>query len=175
MYVLKVHGGDLGSIYRVLPFGTIAGFHHHSILEVALPQSLKGYIDYRIGFYSTIVPQDADSSQLTGDIKRVATIHEEFVSQNGLHMICFYDKGFPEGAIVLTGGGEVGRFRASPLSRATVLSGMVPGIKAGRLTFKETLAAVETIDPAFAGWLKTELSKSDRDRYDRALNLGLVR
>lgn len=182
MYAINVFGKkavngleDLDEIYRVLPFGTIAGFHHHSVLEVALPQSLRGYIDYRIGFYTTIVPEKAGDSPLSRSVKNATAEHERYVALNGLHMICFYDKGFPEGGIVLVGPSEVDRFYKSCLSSACALSSKMPMIPIGRLSFRDTLAAIGSMDHSFAGWLKTELSAFDKKKYERALDTGLVR
>ena len=41
----------------LLPFGTIVSGGHHSLIEVALPLSVNGVIDYRVGCYSTLIPE----------------------------------------------------------------------------------------------------------------------
>lgn len=165
---------DLGEIYRVLPFGTIAGFHHHSILEVALPQSLRGYIDYRIACYSTLVSRSSDDSALSRSIRNALANHEVFVEQNKLHMICFYDEGFPEGAIVLNRN-DLNKYRFSPLSQATTLSEKMPTIRNGKLSFKDTLNEIGKIDPEFRYWLMADLPRKDFETYRRVRDTGRVR
>lgn len=182
MYIINVFGNksvngysNLGEVYRVLPFGTIAGFHHHSILEVALPQSLRGYIDYRIGFYNSLMPPKAEETGLTKLVKDTLNKHELFVHQNHLDIICFYENGFPEGAIVLISPDEIERFQKSPLSQAVKLSEKMPVIRNGKLSFIETMDTIHQIDKVFAGWLERELRTNDKAKYERVATTGRVR
>jgi len=46
----------------LLPFGTIVSGGHHSLIEVALPLSVNGIIDYRVGCYSTLIPEGYSSN-----------------------------------------------------------------------------------------------------------------
>lgn len=171
MYFLNTFGKkgvngfrDLGEIYRVLPFGTIAGFHHHSVLEVALPQALRGYIDYTIGRYTTLVPTTADtSSSLVRGLQNTAWIYEQALTQHGLHMICFYDQGFPEGAIVFNKPGELQRFFNSHLANARQLSAVAPSLPTGLMSFDQTMGAIESIDPGFHFWLANRLQMDCSD------------
>jgi hypothetical protein len=46
-------------VYNLLPLGTIVGGGHHSLLEVALPLTVNGWINYSVGCYSTLFPDRA--------------------------------------------------------------------------------------------------------------------
>jgi hypothetical protein len=49
----------LDPVFFMLPLATIVAGAHHSLLEVALPLSLNGKIDYVIGKYSSLLPKGA--------------------------------------------------------------------------------------------------------------------
>lgn len=46
-------------VFYLLPLGTIVALGHHSLLEVALSLAINRIVDYRIGFYSTLLPDGA--------------------------------------------------------------------------------------------------------------------
>ena len=46
-------------VFYLLPLGTIVALGHHSLLEVALSLAINRIVDYRIGFYSTLLPEGA--------------------------------------------------------------------------------------------------------------------
>lgn len=46
----------------LLPFGTIVSGGHHSLIEVALPLTINGCIDYSVGCYSTLIPEITNTS-----------------------------------------------------------------------------------------------------------------
>jgi hypothetical protein len=170
------HYRDLGDIYRVLPFGTIAGFHHHSVLEVALPQSLKGYIDYKVGQLTTLLPETADhSSPLTRSVWNTAWKYEKELYDKGLHMICFYHERFPEGAIVFNGRSEWEMFFNSPVSSARHLSDVAPRLPLGHMNLEETMNAIRSIDHAFWIWLIGKLRADCPVELDNAWTTGKVR
>ena len=180
MYFLNTFGSrnvngfrDLGEIYRMLPFGTIAGFHHHSVLEVALPQSLKGYIDYTIGRYTTLMPTKAETStSLFRELQHIASMYEQALTQNGLHMICFYDQGFPEGAIVFDTPYELDWFFGSHLANARALSAVAPSLPIGLLTFHQAMDAIEMIDPGFRVWLAHRLQARCPDQLVEVMKIS---
>ena len=55
----------------MLPLGTIVYNAHHTLLEVALPLTLNGAIDYHVGFYSTLLPPGSEQHSSAKTIKKI--------------------------------------------------------------------------------------------------------
>jgi hypothetical protein len=81
----------------LLPYGTIVSGGHHSLLEVALPLSTNGIIDYRIGCYSTLIPEgfNTTTAQI---IRKFLTAYENRL-ENRL-MLVYYRNGRVDGCFV---------------------------------------------------------------------------
>ena len=80
----------LGPIYYLLPLATIVYNNHHALLEVALALTLNGVIDYNIGFYTTLLPKDANPipPELTGIDGILTQAENRFKNQR---LVTFYN------------------------------------------------------------------------------------
>lgn len=59
VFALDTWGGQhLSTIYYAFPLGAVVAGAHHSVLEVALALSLNKTVNYKIGFYRTLLPRD---------------------------------------------------------------------------------------------------------------------
>lgn len=91
-------------ILYLLPVGAIAGGGHHSLLEVALPLTMNGLMDYSIGLYSTLIssspppPRPGLRQKGAADLKRVCELWEAR-PENHL-MLCHFAHGQLAGALV---------------------------------------------------------------------------
>jgi hypothetical protein len=63
-------------LFQMLPLATIVAGAHHSTIEVALPLTQNGIIDYDIGFYTTLFPTKAKHSA-AGAVKKVLEMAEK--------------------------------------------------------------------------------------------------
>ena len=61
----------LSPIMYMLPLATIVYNAHHTLLEVALPLTLNGAIDYHVGFYSTLLPPGSEQHSSAKTIKKI--------------------------------------------------------------------------------------------------------
>ena len=81
-------GLNLG--YYIFPLATIIHNNHHTTLEVAMSLSLDEKIDYRIGFYETLLPKGG----LPNELSRIENIYREAANKarhKRLHILCYYD------------------------------------------------------------------------------------
>jgi hypothetical protein len=94
---------EMDPAFDLVPLGTIVGGTHHSTLEVALPLSQSGIVDYHIGFYTTLMPKS--DTKFAGVFKPIFEQYENAkgmkISVQGLdgvpeatnrHMIVSYEK-----------------------------------------------------------------------------------
>lgn len=123
------HVADLSTTYYLLPVGSIAGFHHHSILEVALALSLISNtgIAYRVGFYRSLLPNDAwgPSAELRSTLNTKLINAEAEMRIKALHFLCYYENHEPAGGILLEWK-DLDAFKRSRLSLATYLEAKAP-------------------------------------------------
>lgn len=57
MFFMDTFGiGNWDPLYYLLACADLVARGHHTIVETALPLALNGYIDYRIGFYTSLMP-----------------------------------------------------------------------------------------------------------------------
>ena len=77
----------LDPVFYVLPLATIVAGAHHSLVEVALPLSLNGIIDYSIGAYGTLLPKGAKVG--AGAIQKV--LQEAEKDPRNRRMLLFYN------------------------------------------------------------------------------------
>jgi len=91
-------------ILYLLPVGSIAGGGHHSLIEVAIPLTINGFIDYSVGLYSTLIPggtapmRSARRSMGAEALRKVCGVWEAR-PENHL-LLCFYEQGQLAGALV---------------------------------------------------------------------------
>jgi hypothetical protein len=119
-FALEVWGGGIVSAgYYLVPFGTIAHNMHHSLLEVALALSINHIIDYRIGFFETMLP----TKNLPAELNQIAAIlagTQQRMRNWGLHFICYYQNNQVAGCYQFSGA-DVDRLYNSEVSRATTM------------------------------------------------------
>jgi len=142
---------DLSRTYYMLPVGSIAGFHHHSILEVALALSLIKHstVDYRVGFYGTLLPQDKCQLELRTALQQLLMRAEATMKTEGLHFFCFYKEKELAGGIALDPS-DVATFKQSKLSKATFLVSQMPGFPvSGKATYEQVMAFLALRDWKF--------------------------
>jgi hypothetical protein len=84
----------LGEEYTMLPLGAIVHNCHHTILEVALPLSIDKRIDYKIGFYETLIPKKGLPRDLTGIKSAIRLANDRM---KGKHMLRYYKNMRPVG------------------------------------------------------------------------------
>ena len=65
---LKMRGLD--PLLYLLPAAAIVGEGHHTMIEVALPLSMNGKMDYTVGKYTTLLPKASGSSGSTWGMDR---------------------------------------------------------------------------------------------------------
>lgn len=85
--------------YFLLPLGTIAHNMHHALMEVAFALSLNDVVDYRVGFYGSLMPKGGLPAEL-GRIESLLTAAENAMAARRLHLMCYYKDGseIPTGA-----------------------------------------------------------------------------
>lgn len=91
VFAVEVLGRDIVSAaYYMLPLATIVYNNHHALLEVALALSLNGVIDYRIGFYTSLLPKNVKTipPELTGIDGILQTAENRFKNQR---LVTFYN------------------------------------------------------------------------------------
>ncbi|MBL8632651.1 MAG: hypothetical protein JNM40_05455 [Myxococcales bacterium] len=76
-------------IFYVLPLATIVAGAHHSLIEVALPLSQNGFIDYHIGFYSSLYPSSTKHSAAAAIKKALEMAEKEALNH---YLLVFYSK-----------------------------------------------------------------------------------
>ncbi|HVY62937.1 MAG TPA: hypothetical protein VHF22_14865 [Planctomycetota bacterium] len=73
-------------IFWMLPLATIVAANHHSTVEVAIPLTQMGKLDYACGFYTTLMPKGA--KLCAGPVQAVLQKHEK--DPRNRHMLVFY-------------------------------------------------------------------------------------
>jgi hypothetical protein len=116
-FVLEAWGaGLLHSAYYLVPAASIVYNCHHTLVEVALALSLNKVIDYRIGYYTTLLPQGGTPPELNaiGDYLRFAEN-----DQRNRHFLIWYENHSPAGCIHFDRPWEKDLLKMQDLSRAT--------------------------------------------------------
>lgn len=102
IYFLRRYGQVVRDpVNFLLPVGTIVAGGHHSLIEVALPLTINGLVDYRLGCYSTLFPDRAPrgtNDEAANIIRRVLHAWENR-SENRL-MLVYYRGGSVDGCLV---------------------------------------------------------------------------
>lgn len=68
---------NFDKIFYMLPLATIVAGAHHSLLEVALPLSQNGLMDYNIGQYSSLFIPSTGNNSAAGELKSVLSSYEK--------------------------------------------------------------------------------------------------
>jgi len=131
IFALETWGGPhLSSIYYVFPIGAVVAGAHHSVLEVALALTLARdtTIDYKIGFYRTLLP--TDSARIGGGcFREVANIlyhAEQMMYILQLHCLRFWHNQEPLG--ILFDRTETRDLKRSPLFNSSRVIEQVRGM-----------------------------------------------
>lgn len=75
-------------IIQLFPMATMGSQGHHTVMECALTLTQNGIIDYRVGFYSTLMPPGAQHQTL----KNLFSKYES--DPRNVHMLCWWDEHF---------------------------------------------------------------------------------
>jgi len=107
--------------YMLLPLGAIVHNMHHTLLEVALPLSMNGVIDYRIGFFDTLIPRQG----LPVELNRIQGLVEAANSKmRDKHLLRYYSNGRPVGCFRFNQT-EISRLKKAKISHAETLLKLV--------------------------------------------------
>ncbi len=87
-------------VFYLLPLATIVGPAHHSLLEVALSLSINRIVDYRIGFYTTLLPAGAARG---AERIRAALVLAEASPMNRRMLVHFSAPNLPSGCFLYEG------------------------------------------------------------------------
>lgn len=102
----------LDPIFYLLPLATIVAGAHHSLLEVALPLSQAGIVDYRIGFYETLLPARPGYPAHGGVESLRAALHAAEHHADNQHFLLCYQGVNAVGGCLLPEPAEMPRYRA---------------------------------------------------------------
>jgi hypothetical protein len=80
--------GEVDKMFYMLPLATIVAGAHHSTLEVALPLSQNGLLDYSIGKYSSLMIPSSTGNAGAGELKKALDAAEKH-KQNHLMMVAY--------------------------------------------------------------------------------------
>ena len=81
---------EFDAIFYTLPLATIVAGGHHSMIEVATPLSQSGHLDYRIGFYDTLMPKKRTKHPGAVAIDKVLQKAMKSTKPQNRHMLVFY-------------------------------------------------------------------------------------
>lgn len=76
-------------IFQVLPLATIVAGAHHSMIEVAIPLSQNKFVDYTIGFYTTLFPSKTKHGAAGALQKALKLAENEKLNH---HLLVWYTK-----------------------------------------------------------------------------------
>lgn len=124
--------------YAMLPLGVIVHNMHHTILEVALPLSINDRIDYRVGFFDTLVPRLGLPAELSAIHGWIAQADQQMA---GKHLLRYYENGRPVGCFRFTDE-EIPRLRRADISHARTLLQLA---SSGRIGVFPSRAQVERL------------------------------
>jgi len=103
--------------YAVLPLGAIVHNTHHTVLEVALPLTINDRIDYRVGFFETLIPRQGLPPELEPIRNVIANADQRM---QGKHLLRYYRNGRPVGCFRFTDD-EIAQLKRADISHARSL------------------------------------------------------
>ena len=145
IYALHWAGGvagvsqDVLSAIQLLPLVTMVPQGHHTIVECAYPLSRHGYIDYHIGYYTTLAPKDAADTVGSRFNSVLAPFDEPAKNKH----ILVWGRGAGEQGVQMEGK-EIEAFK----KMARVLSAYGFCVAGGLHDFGEALNVVKTFSPS---------------------------
>ncbi|QTA81214.1 Uncharacterized protein dnl_35450 [Desulfonema limicola] len=81
---------DLVELLNIIPLASMPTGYHHTILEIALTLSMNNIIDYRIGYYTTLLPQNLLPRRNNPSIKAIWEILARYEnSPQNTHMLVY--------------------------------------------------------------------------------------
>lgn len=80
-------------LIQLLPLATMASQGHHTILECGLTLTLNRIIEYRIGFYTTLIPAGIPP----GALRSIFSLAEQ--DARNKHILCFWENGCLQGIL----------------------------------------------------------------------------
>ncbi len=93
-------------ILYLLAVGHLVGNGHHSLLEVAIPLTLNGFMEYSVGLYSTLIRPIFRRVQIRPALRQKGAdalqgVFERWENHPNNHlMMCYYERGELAGALV---------------------------------------------------------------------------
>ncbi len=109
---------ELLPVIQLLPMATMASQGHHTILECGLTLTLNKVIDYRIGFYTTLMPTGSTNGTLQGIFNAAEK------DARNKHILCFWDNNELQGIHYDTSE-ELNLLKAASLTNETFRSQFV--------------------------------------------------
>lgn len=95
-------------LLQLLPLVTMVYAQHHTLLECAFTLTLNGYIDYSIGYYTTLWPSQIAGKRLKTSVQKriydILTIFER--DRQNIRMMIYDDKPQGQGAYIFIGDGD---------------------------------------------------------------------
>jgi len=92
------------AVLQLLPLATMVSLGHHTVVESALTLTLSRFINYSIGFYSTLMPNPTDrrgiDEEVSGRMMRALCNAESH--RGNIHFICYYTGSAYEGLVYET-------------------------------------------------------------------------
>ena len=112
--ILERWGSDLlHSAYYLLPLASLVYNGHHTILEVALTMSLNKIMDYHIGFYSSLLPDNAPP-----ELDNIVAALQD-AEDRADHFVVFFKDSQPAGCLLFDQISEKKLLRTADFGRAT--------------------------------------------------------
>lgn len=173
IYALRWAGGVAGvgpeilGAIQILPLVTMVPQGHHTIVECAYPLSRNGYIDYHIGYYTTLAPKTAGDTAANRFNSVLAPFDEPARNKH----ILVWGKGSGEQGVEVEGK-EVDAFK----KLARVLSAYGFCVAGGLHDFGEALNVVKTFSPSLAPTLESLRGQAGLSELERKFRqFGLPR
>jgi hypothetical protein len=94
-------------LLQLLPLVTMVYAQHHTLLECAFTLTLNGYIDYSIGYYTTLWPNQIAKGPKTSVQKRIFDILTIFErDRQNIRMMIYDEEPQGQGAYIFIGDGD---------------------------------------------------------------------
>jgi hypothetical protein len=171
IYALRWAGGvagvspDVLRAIQLLPLVTMVPQGHHTIVECSCPLSRQGYIDYHIGYYTTLVPKGAADTVGSRFNSVLAPFDEPARNKH----ILVWGSGAGEQGVQMEGK-EIEAFK----KMARVLSAYGFCVAGGLHDFGEALNVVKTFTPSLVPaleQLRGQVGLSELERKFRQFGL----
>ncbi len=100
------------AILQLLPLATMVSLGHHTLLESALTLTISGYINYCIGFYSTLMPNPTNRAGIDEEVsgRMMQALRKAETHRGNVHFLCYHNGRGYEGLVYETDA-EIEEFR----------------------------------------------------------------